>query len=52
MLTVGQDFTENNPVKQAYEGVRFLLRRVNGEEQRRRAQPARSANVQRSSFSE
>lgn len=51
MLTVGQDFTENNPVKQAYEGVRFLLRRANGEEQRRRVQPPRNANLQRSSFS-
>ena len=29
-LTVGQDFTENNPIKQAYEGGRFLVRRVNG----------------------
>lgn len=51
MLTVGQDFTDNNPVKQAYEGIRFLFRRVNGEEQRRRVQPPRNAHLHRSSFS-
>lgn len=50
-LTVGQDFTENNPIKQAYEGARFLFRRANGKERRDRAQPERNSNVQRSAFS-
>lgn len=49
-LTVGQDFTQNNPVKQAYEGVRFLVRRVNGSEKRDRQQPARKSTVTRSAF--
>jgi hypothetical protein len=50
VLSVGQDFTDNNPVKQAYEGVRFLVRRVNGSEKRDRVQPARTSNVTRSAF--
>ncbi len=50
ILTVGQDFTENNPVRQAYEAGRFLIRRLNGRERRDRAQPARSSNVIRSAF--
>lgn len=49
-LTLGQDFTENNPIKQAYEGGRFLIRRMNGSERRARAQPARSSSVTRSTF--
>lgn len=52
LLTVGQDFTDNNPIRQAWQGAQFLIRRVSGRELKDRTQPARTSSVTRSTFSE